>query len=297
MQLLVSFQHVRPPSRAGLGFLDLGTGRFRIVLELPPTGGRCDGLLGLARSDRMLFVSAAPFRHLGEAEPSLLVFRAEDLMPEARYQVTGFSDLTDLEYHEGTLYVLSSGTGQMIAFRADRGLIDPAERFLWRPRLAVEGKADPALHALTFFRNELYVSASDRASFDAFLFNVTRDSVAARTLQDPESLAVVGNTLCYAAGRFGAVHQLGADLALQRSAGIEGHVQGLCEADGSLFAASTNQGRCVIHRLKADDLSLEASIPIDVDGVEVACMLPIEGAGAWPDPPEPIWFEMFGERI
>lgn len=297
MQLLVSFQHVRPPSRAGLGYLDPGTGRFRVVLELPPTGGRCDGLLGLARSDRMLFVSAAPFRHLGEAEPSLLIFRAEDLMPEARYRLNGFADLTDLEYHEGTLYVLSSGTGQMVAFRADRDRIEPAERFLWRPRPAVEGKADPALHALTFFRNELYVSASDRAGFDAYLFNVTRDSVAARALQDPRSLAVVGNSLCYAAGRFGAVHQLDADLSLRRSAGLEGNVRGLCAADGSLFAASTNEGRCVIHRLNQDDLSLEASIPIEVEGVEVGGMLPIEGAGVWPDPPEPIWFEMFGEPI
>lgn len=297
MQLLVSFQHVRPPSRAGLGLLNLGTGRFRVVLELPPIGARCDGLLGLARSDRMLFVSAAPFRHLGEAEPSLLVFRAEDLMPEARYRLHGFSDVSDLEYHEGTLYVLSSGTGQMVAFRADRAGIDPAERFAWRPRLAVEGKADPTLHALTFFRNELYVSAGDRASVDAFLFNVTRDSVAARALQDPRSLAVVGQSLCYAAGRFGAVHQLGADLALRQSAGIEGTVRGLCEADGSIFAASTSGGRSLIHRLNPDDLGLEASIPVEVDGVEVACLMAIEGAGAWPDPPEPIWFEMFGEPI
>jgi hypothetical protein len=297
MQLLVSFQHVRPPSRAGLGFVDLGTGRFRVVLELPSGGARCDGLGGLARSGRMLFVSAAPFRHLGEAEPSLLIFRAEDLMPEARYRLHGFSDVSDLVFHEETLYVLSAGTGQMVAFRADRDRIEPAERFGWRPRLAVEGKADPVLHALTFFRNELYVSASDRAGFDAYLFNVTRDSVAARALQDPRSLAVVGDSLCYAAGRFGAVHQLGPDLALRRSAGMEGNVRGLCEAEGSVFAAATLGGRCVIHRLNPRDLGLEETIPVEVEGVEVASLMPMEGAGAWPDPPEPTWFEMFGEPI
>ena len=288
MHLLVSFRHVRPPGRAALGLLDLPSGRFRLALELPAGGKRCDGLGGLARVDRFLFVASAPFRHLDESEPSLLVFRAADLMPEARYQLEGLADLADLVFHEGTLYVLSAGTGEVVAFRTEGNRLDPDERFVWRPRLAVEGQADPHLHALTFFKNELYVSATDRSSFDAFLFHVTRDSVAARSLQDPQSLTVMGETLAYAGGRFGVVHQLGPDFMPRRSAGLDGVARGLCEADGSVFVATSAQGRCVIHRLNRDDLSVEQSIPLDVEGAEVATLMPIEGAGIWPDPPDPI---------
>lgn len=297
MHLLVSFQHVRPPSRAGLGLFDPATGRFRMALELPEGGARCDGFGGLTRSARMLYVATAPFRHLGEADPSLLLLRPDDLMPEARYRMVGLSDLRGLVYQDRTLWVLSGGTGEVVAFRAEGDRIDPDERFTWRPRIAVEGKADPALASLTFFNNELFASGSDRSSFDAFVFNVTRDSVAARGLQDPQSLAILGGHLSFAAGRFGAVHRFGPEFSIDRSAGIEGTVRGLCEADGSAFAASMVDGRCLIHRLSVADLTIEESVPLPVEGVEVASLKAVEGAGAWPDPPESIWSETFGESI
>jgi hypothetical protein len=297
MHVLVSFRGVRPPSVAALGLLDVGTGRFRLALELPRGGDRCDGLAGLAHSARTLFVAAAPFRHLGESEPSILAFRASDLSVEARYRLDGLADLSGLCWLEGSLYVVSSGTGEVVAFRAVGDRLDPVDRFSWRPRLAVEGEADPALHALSFCRGELFASATDRGSFDAFLFNITRDSVAARALQDPRSLAEVDGSLCYAAGRFGAVHRLGDDSSPACSAGLPGLTRGLCLADGSLFVGSSIEGRCILHRLSADDLSIQRSYPLDVEGAEVADLLPIEGAGAWPDPPEPIWTDSFGELI
>ena len=297
MQLLVSFARVRPPGRAALGLLDPDQGRFRIVLELPEPAGRCDGLLALASSDRFLYATAPPFRHLGESEPSLLVFRAEDLMPEGRYLLFGLDDPSALIHHDGSLYVASGGTGEVVAFRADGAELDPFDRFAWRPRIAVEGKADPRLRALAVFRNEFYAAGADRDSVDAFLFNITRDLVAARALQDPRALAVVGHSLAYAAGRFGAVHRLGDDLDPVRSAGIAGDVVALVEADGAVFAASSAEGRCAVHRLSADDLILQRSFELPVDHAEVSWLLPIEGAGAWPDPPDPTWHEMFGEPL
>lgn len=297
MHLLVSFRSVRPPCRAALGLLDVRSGRFRVALELPPGGERCDGLGGLAQAGRTLYVAASPFRHLGEAEPSLLCFRTSDLTVEDRYRLDGLADLTGLCCLDGSLYVVSSGTGEVVAFRTIGSRLDPVDRFTWRPRIAVEGKADPILHALAFRTGEFFASASDRASFDAFLFNVTRDSVAARALQDPRSLAEVDGSLCYAAGRFGAVHLLGEDFLPTRSAGLDGLARGLCTLDGSVFAAASNEGRCTIHRLSSDDLSIERSFPLDVEGAEVADLMPIEGAAAWPDPPEPFWLDSYGETI
>ncbi|RUL87650.1 hypothetical protein [Tautonia sociabilis] len=299
MHILLSFRNVRPPSRAALGLFDPASGRFRMALELPPGGLRCDGLGGLALAGRTLWVASSPFRHLGEAEPSLLALRADDLMPEARYRLGGLAGVSALCWHEATLYVLSSGSGEVVAFRADSGrLVDPDDRFSWRPRIAVEGRADPELTDLAFFRNELYASAVDRLGPDAFLFNVTRDAIAARALQDPQSLAVLGDALGYAAGRFGAVHLLGEDFSPSRSAGLEGDCRGLCLADGSAFASSTTpDGRCLLHRLAPDDLAVERIETLPVEGLEVAALLPVEGAGAWPDPPESLWFETFGEGI
>ncbi|QDV33108.1 hypothetical protein [Tautonia plasticadhaerens] len=297
MHLLVSFRSVRHPSRAALGLLDVRSGRARVALELPAGGGRCDGLGGLAQAGRTLYATTAPFRHLGESEPSLLCLRASDLAVEARYRLDGLADLTGLYVLDGSLYVVSSGTGEVVAFRTLGDRVDPFDRFTWRPRIAVEGLADPILHALALRGGELFASATDRASFDAFLFNVTRDFVAARALQDPQSLAEVGGSLCYAAGRFGAVHLLGEDFIPTRSAGVDGLARGLCVLDGSVFAASSADGRCTIHRLSADDLAIERSFPLDVAGAEVADLLPIEGLGDWPDPPEPFWLDSFGETI
>ena len=297
MQLLVSFARVRPPGRAALGLLEPDSGRFRLALELPGGAGRCDGLLALASSDRFLYATAPPFRHLGESEPSLLVFRAEDLMPEGRYLLNGLDDPTALCHHDGSLYVASSGTGEVVAYHADGAELDPFERFVWRPRIAVQGDADPRLRALAVFRNEFYAAGVDRDGADAFLFNITRDAVAARALQDPRALAVVGHSLAYAAGRFGAVHRLGDDLDPVRSAGFIGEVVALCADDGAAYAASHAEGRHAVHRLSLDDLLLERSFELPIEHAEVSCLLPMQGAGAWPDPPDPTWHEMFGEPL
>jgi len=296
MHLLTRFRRVRPPGRSALGLFDPADGSFRVVLELPEGAERCDGLLGLALGDRALFVSASPFRHRGEEEPTLLAFRPGDLMPEARYRLKGLADVRSLWFWDGSLYVASGGTGEVVAFRTiGPRLID--DRFLWRPRLAVEGLADPELTAIRALGNELYAAAIDRGTGQGLLFNVTRDAVAARGLEDPQSLAAVGvGCACIASG-LGEVQRLDSSFRPVRSASIGDLARGLVFADGRLYAASTTKGRAAIHRLDPDDLTIERSFPIDIEGAEVADLLPIEGAGAWPSPPESLWHQTHGEPL
>lgn len=300
MYLLISFRRVASPGCAVLSLLDDATGRIRPILKRPDEPSGCDGLTGLALSDDALFVAASPFRHRGEVEPSVLVFRPSDLMPMGRYRLEGLADVGSIWYRDGTLYVASTGTGEVVGFKTIGPRIEP-DRFVWRPRLDGENKRSLRLSSLCVFRNELLATAIDPdPSADpatrGLLLNITRDSVAARNLADPTSMAVLGDALGYCAGEPGEVRLL--DDPEGRVASLGGHAQGLCAQDDRVFTASRSpDGQRLLHELSIDDLTIRDSVPLDVSSGEVFQLFPIEGAGAWPSPLEPHWHQIYGQPL
>ena len=287
MHLLVSFHRVRPPgTRRPRVCSTSDPGAFRLVLELPPGGARCDGLRRPRPLDgRTLCVAAAPFRHLGEAEPSLLAFRAADLMPEARYRLDGLADL-----------------GGLCAMTARSTSSRPARRRSSPSRPTATGSTAttaspvappgrrragrPAAARPAFFRQRADRRApSTRGSFDAFLLQrhprLGRGPRPRRTRGRWPSPTI--GVVATHAGRFGTSIGLGDDFTPTAAARLDGIGGGLCLADDRLYAGSTvGTGDARSIASVARTWRSRPSTPIAVEGAEVACLLPIEGAGAWP---------------
>lgn len=288
MHLLVCLHRVRPPARAALGIWDVDSGAYRTVLELPGGAARCDGLTAAAVADGVLWVGAAPFRHLGEAEPSLIAFRRRDLMPETRYRLRGFDAIRALFALDGTLYVASTADGAVVAFpTVGPSLVD--DRFTYR-----HAGAQIWPTAMNRLGNDLIAAAVD-ARGGGLLLNVTRDAVLARGLDDPRALAVADDRVVVATPRTGTISGLSGTYAPTAAARLDGIGGGLCLLEDRLYAGSTGGLGGRIHRLRPHDLEIEATTPIAVEGSEIACLLPVEGAGAWPSPPESHWQTFGGE--
>jgi len=282
------------PSRRALRLLDPRTGTTRTVLERPRASGSDQAVScqALTQSAEWLYVALSPFAHRGESEPTLLILGLRDFMPRNRYRLAGLSDVEALLFWEGTLYTASAGTGEVVAFRTEEDRLHD-ERSVWRPRVETETGAPPRLTALATHMNELFATAVETTAAGerrGLLFNITRDAVARRFERAPVDLADLGERLVILFGQPGAIGAMD-----EPARELDAVGQALHAGEAGLFAATTSDlGEPWLHQLEPADFAPQGRMRLPA---ETAALISVEGAGAWPDPPEPFWFDTFGERL
>lgn len=260
----------------------------RLVPVLAAATSPGHSIVALARSDRYLHVATTPFAHLGESEPSLLVFRSQDGLFEGRYRLGGVADLTDVQASPGILRVASSGTGQMIAFRLEGPSLSP-ERFTWAPTFDAQTPS-PALRlrSIAEHRLELWMTALGPVGGagpgpGGFAFNLTRATIKARHLDAPGPLLSDGQTLWMLEVGARRLRAIGDDRAVP----LPGVPAGLAFLEGRLYAT-------IGDRVVAIDPTQGTTLEVARLPAPAAALIAVEDAGDWPDEPDETWFDSHG---
>jgi len=299
MHVLVSLYRVGIPGRPVLALLDPAT--FELgLLELPAGIRGCTGISGLAASDRHIF--AVP--QAASLPSGVLVLDRRDLALINHHELRSAGDIHSLCFSNGVLYVVSTGTDEVIALRM-RGPEVASQRVFWRPDPQGPRQDRHHLNGICRWRGDLLVSGLGpktgdlwRSAQDGFIFNMTRGETVTTGLRHPHSLAALGDGIAYCESKDRSVRILGDDRTRQ----LPGYARGLCPAAGKLFAGSSRRrrlskstgriidaggtrpdlGHTMVSRLSVDDLEIEASIDLRGFGTEIYDLMPVEDAGRWP---------------
>ena len=136
MPILVSLCNTQQPEQPVLGVLDPETAEFAplgLAQDLPA----CSGVTGVVVTPE--HVSAA-LEMVEEAPASngavLAILSARDLKLRAIHRLAGARDIHSLWWHDSCLFVVSTGTDELIE-RTLRGDEIVAERLVWRPEPGV----------------------------------------------------------------------------------------------------------------------------------------------------------------
>src|SRR5262249_16657896 len=143
MEILISFCNTQIPGLPALALFNPGTSQVRLPrLFLEP--GPVAGVTGLAKSAHYLFV-AIQKSYLGP--PELLILNYQDLKLLNRYVFPSLADLHSLWASENRVYVVSTGTDEIIQLEM-RGHEVLSESVFWRPEPQAPRSDNHHLNAL-----------------------------------------------------------------------------------------------------------------------------------------------------
>ena len=296
MYLVVSFCTVDTLGRSALGVLNASTGEFR-ALDLPGTPVACAGITGLA--------AHGPFLYAAVRQPAgLLVFDRSSLRLLNHHTFTQAADLHSIWVTDETLYLVSTGTDEVIAARM-RGPKILSEDVFWRPFPAAERADLHHLNAIYGWKGDLFVAGFGRKSGkhwtsarEGFIANVTRGYTVASGIYHPHSVMTVGEGLAYCESPKGTVSISGQP----RIIGLPGYSRGLCRIDRSIFAGTSgrrrisrstgelneetahgvNFGKCAVSKVSVDSFAIENTFDLTAYGEEIYDLLPLEDVSGWP---------------
>jgi uncharacterized protein DUF4915 len=305
--ILVSFANVVTPGRCTLGLLDVATMVFR-KLALPPELGTPPSITGLAASRRYIFAAlqTSPLGTTVDAPgcPAILVFDRARLTLLNHHPLPSAADVHSLWVTEQALYVVSTGTDEILGLRLDDADV-VGERVCWRPDPAGPRLDLYHLNTVSGWRGELLVAGFGRkagslwsTATDGFIANVTRGTTLISGIHHPHSLMPYEERLYFCESRARAVRAVG-DVRHQR---LPGYTRGLCRIGRRLFVGTskgrqvskstgminnsadpgTVAGQCAVSRLHVNTLAIETTVDLSAYGEEIYDLLPVEDATNWP---------------
>lgn len=278
--LAIAYADGRRPDGAVLALFTPRIDRLKTVLI-----GRRDGPLGraLALSGRHLFLATTPFAHQCESEPSVLVFRRGDGLFEGRYRLGGLDDVRGMQWSEGLLRVVSAGTGEMVAFRCERGRLH-FDRFVWAPDV-VHGvtSVELRLGSIAEHRCDVWMTALGPADGQGIAFDLTRATVFATGLGGPGALLSDGETLWMVEAGGRCIRMIDGT----RRIGLAGEPTGLARLDDRLYSS-------IDAKLVAVDPRVADCTAVHELGGSIADLTAVDDAGDWPDKPDVTWLDSHG---
>lgn len=306
MDVLVSFLNPGAPGQPALGVLDAESLDFRL-LRLPPELPARSGITGVAQSADYLFAvlqvsrGGAVTPHF--APPALLTFDRSTLRLLSEYTFPSARDVHSICLHGDRLYVVSTGTDEVLALRLDGPRVIQ-ETVFWRPDASYPREDFHHLNSVCSFDGNLLVSGFGRKSgplwssaLDGFVVNASRGAVIARGLSQPHSLLAVDGAIGYCESGKENV-QIGHDLSI---GDLHGYTRGLCGIGGKLFVGtsarrqiSKSTGRpltssgpeasafCRVSRLSPDTGDVEKTADLSEHASEIYDLLPVDGTALWP---------------
>ena len=304
MDILVSFCSVFP-GRPALCLLDAATLAARIV-PVPGEQAKFSGVRGLWLSERYLYLVRQEVT--GYSSPALFVFDRSnfDLLAEYVFRSTG--DVHSIWGSGAILYAVSTGTDEVLQLEM-KGPEVVSESVIWRPEPAGPRLDVHHLNAICGWNGDLLVSGFGKKSgvmwtsaSNGFIFNITRGEKMGGAINNPHSLAVIGDTITCCESKTRTVRTC-SDSRRQQ---LPGYARGLCAADGKLFAGTSigrkvskstglidsatvgsgmPSGQCTVSRLSVSSFEIEQTIDLGLYGSEIYDLLPVEGADNWPTSP------------
>ncbi|MFN8526580.1 MAG: DUF4915 domain-containing protein [Chloroflexota bacterium] len=287
------------------------------ILRLSTDLADLGGIWGLARDDRHIFAATTRYRpasRAGPYEPShLLVLDGRSLDQVSRYTLQRGRDVHSLHFWGNVLYAVSTGTDELLALTIkDGSVVD--EQVAWRPDPDGPREDRHHLNAVTTVAGELAVSGFGRkdgilwsTATDGFVVGISTGSRLVSGLHHPHSPLDLGSDVAYCESGLGAVRAVQSG----RVQKLGGYARGLCMVGDQLFVGTslgrrvsrslgvmTNRGepgatvgQCAVSRLRASDLSVEASVELGRYAQEIYDLLPVDGTQAWPRLAEGEWQE------
>ena len=202
------------------------SGHIRPIELSVETRDGCDGIVGL---------TSFPGGYIGLLHPNKLFYLSGDLEVQQVRKLEMLSDAHSVSYHEGYVYVVSTGTDQII--RVARG---GATEVFWQ---ASDADTDTVhLNSLLWHNDQCLVSAFGpkkenlwRSADEGYVFNISTGEYLMKNIYHPHSLAVINGELWVCeSSRLAVVNYCGTRIETPW-----GYLRGLCEKDGFLYVGST----------------------------------------------------------
>ena len=307
--ILISFCNVESAAAPLLALYDAGAEQM-LPLCFPEDVPYLRGITGLAQCERYIYVATQHRKAIGHAGPTprehfLLIFDRSDFSLLTRYSFQVAHDIHSLCWLNGSLYVVSSGTDEVIEVRLKGHAVLSEEPFLRfapdQPRSDIHHLNGICLHDGTLVisgfgqKNGATWSVADQG----FVMDVRRREVMAANLQQPHSPTSFGSRVAFCESRRLNVGLTGRPM--RRT--LPGYTRGICVAGNDLLVATSvartvsystgsmvlnagalqeTSGRCTITHLHGEDLMVRSAIDVLLPAHEIFDMLPVYDVGNWP---------------
>jgi len=285
------------------------------IIRLPRRDLVFSAVTGVAANDCFLFFAVQvsdrlrPLFYGGSF--FLLVLNRQDLSFAALHPLEDFWDVHSICLHDGRLYIVSSGSDEVIALQLDGPNI-AGQTVAWRPVSNAPREDRYHLNSLISWNGSLVVSAfGERAgplwssATNGFVHDITRDRRLLSGINQPHSLLPRGGDLLFCESRGQSVRSLYDGRRVQ----LTGYTRGLGVVAGriavgvsrgrrsSKSAGQLNNwgspggtgGQCGIYWLTPESLDVEGFTDLGFCSDEIYEILPIDDFGVWPVTPELEW--------
>ena len=188
------------PGRPVLCLADTATSAVRVV-PVPGEHTKYNGVRGLWISEQYLYLVRQ--EATGVSPPELLMFDRSsfDLLTQYVFRSTG--NVHSIWGSDGVLYAISTGTDEVLKLEM-QGPEVISETVIWRLERERPRSDMHHLNAICARNGDLLVSGFGKRSgtmwtsaSDGFIFNVTHGEKLAGGVNNPHSLALVGDTVVY----------------------------------------------------------------------------------------------------
>jgi hypothetical protein len=295
--ILVSFCNIKDSARPALALLDPSKSLVRVV-DVPREVGGTLGITGLALSARHVFA-------VRQSPPALLVLDRRDLRLALDHPLREVVDGHSICLSGDRLYVVSTGSDELVEMELRDEVEVVAERVIWRPDPDAPRSDLHHLNGVCEFQGDVHVcgfgkKTSDWASAsDGFIFNVTRHAPVAEHLLHPHSILGHDGRLVCCESRRRSVRVPAGPLESER---LPGYSRGLCAVGPDLYVGTSQgrrvskstglinnpadpgelAGRSTVSRLETQSLKLVETVDLDDLGEEIYDLLEVTGTEGWP---------------
>ena len=281
--ILISFCNVESAAAPLLALYDVDAEQM-LPLCFPEGVPYIRGITGLAQCDRYIYVATQHRKAIGHAAPTprehfLLIFDRSDFSLLTRYTFQIAHDIHSICWHDGNIYVVSSGTDEVIKIHLKNHEVIGEEPFLrFAPHLP---RGDMHhLNGICVHDHTLVLSgfgpkngATWSTASDGFVMDIRRREVLADKLQQPHTPTSYGSRVAFCESRRLTVSLTGRPMRRH----LPGYTRGICVAGDDLFVATSvartisyttgsmaidknvlqeSAGRCTITQLRGEDLAV-----------------------------------------
>jgi hypothetical protein len=307
--ILISFCNVESAAAPLLALYDASAGQM-LPLCFPEDVPYIRGITGLAQCERYIYVATQHRKATGHAGPTprehfLLIFDRSDFALMTSYSFQIAHDIHSLCWLNGNLYVVSSGTDEVVEVRMKGHEVLSEEPFLrFAPHLP---RGDMHhLNGICVHDRTLVLSgfgprdgATWSSASDGFVMDIRRREVMAPNLQQPHTPTSYGSHVAFCESRRMNMGLTGRPMRRQ----LPGYTRGICVAGDDLFVATSvartisystgsmvanpaplqeASGRCTITHMHGEDLMMVSAIDVLLPAHEIFDMLPVYDVGNWP---------------
>jgi hypothetical protein len=292
VEVLVSYC-ARPASGHGtLSGLNAASLELRLIAGVFGAGPD-EEIAGLAADRDFVYVAA-------RRPAALIILSRPDLRLVRRHALPELENLHSLCVRQDELFLVSTGTDEVVRFRM-RGARILSQSLFWRPPGSAVRADARHLNGLCFFQDELHVSGFGEkmgetwaASSDGFIRNLERNETVAAGLRHPHSLLPLDDGLAYCESGRRTVHLPGRSPVHN----LPGYARGLCRVGDHLFVGASSRRlvsrstgkavpqpdpdglaeRCSVSRIALRSGSVDLMTDLSWHGGEIYDLLPLSDA-------------------